>query len=46
MSAVHHHLPDWLIRDYVIGRLARSFALVVAAHVSLCDACRAKMESE
>ena len=46
MSAVHHHLPDWLIRDYVTGRLARPFALVVAAHVSLCDACRAQMESE
>ena len=46
MNTVTHHLPDWMIRAYVAGRLGRAFSLVVAAHVTLCDECRAQMEGE
>lgn len=43
---IHHHIPDRLIRAYVAGSLPKSFATVVAAHVSLCDDCRAQLAAE
>lgn len=43
---IHHHIPARLIRAYVAGTLPRSFATVVAAHVSLCDECRAQLAAE
>ncbi|PPB80764.1 ChrR-like anti-ECFsigma factor [Albidovulum inexpectatum] len=43
MSDIRHHIPDWMMRDYVAGALAHPFALVVATHVSMCDECRALM---
>lgn len=46
MSDIHHHIPDDLLCDYVAGRLNHVFAVVVAAHVSLCDDCRARAEAE
>jgi len=45
MFGVTHHLPDHLLADYVAGRLAHPFAVVAAAHVSLCAECRAAVEA-
>lgn len=41
MTGITHHISEPLIAAYAAGRLSRPFALVVAAHVSLCDSCRA-----
>lgn len=46
MTHASHHIPDRLIRAYAAGSLNPSFSLVVAAHVSLCDDCRARLETE
>ena len=46
MTEINHHIPEHLIRAYVAGSLPNGFALVVASHVSMCDECRARMESE
>jgi putative transcriptional regulator len=43
---IRHHIPPRLIRAYVAGSLPASFATVVAAHVSLCDECRARLAAE
>ncbi|WP_151719811.1 ChrR family anti-sigma-E factor [Gemmobacter serpentinus] len=45
MTAITHHLPDALLDAYVTGNLPHAFAVVVAAHLSLCDACRARSEA-
>lgn len=45
MTAVTHHLSDDLLDAYVTGRLGHAFAVVVAAHLSLCDDCRARSET-
>ena len=42
---INHHLTDELLMAYSAGDLPEAFTLVVAAHVSLCDECRARMES-
>ena len=36
MTKVTHHAPDALIAAYAAGSLPQSFALVMAAHISLC----------
>ena len=46
MKQMTHHIPDALIRAYVAGSLPNAFSLVVAAHVSMCDDCRARLEAE
>jgi putative transcriptional regulator len=46
MTGISHHLPDEVIRAYATGQLPHAFAVVVAAHVSLCDECRAQLEAE
>ena len=46
MTDIIHHIPDHLIRAYAAGSLSQGFSLVVAAHVSLCDECRARLEAE
>ncbi|MCV2870266.1 ChrR family anti-sigma-E factor [Defluviimonas sp. WL0002] len=43
MTDISHHVPDWMIRDYVGGALSYAFDLVVATHVSMCDECRARL---
>ncbi|GAA3852973.1 ChrR family anti-sigma-E factor [Celeribacter arenosi] len=43
MQSIHHHIPDSLLAAYVSGALPRPFGVVVAAHVSLCETCRAAM---
>lgn len=41
-----HHIPEALLRAYATGNLPHVFAVVVAAHVSLCGDCRAAVEAE
>ena len=45
MTAITHHISDALRADWAAGRLPQAFAVVVAAHLSLCDACRASAEA-
>ena len=45
MQNVKHHLTDPLLMAYSAGSLPEAFSLVVAAHVSMCDECRARLES-
>lgn len=43
MTAITHHIPEELLLTYAAGSLPQPFALVVAAHVSLCLDCRASL---
>lgn len=45
-ARITHHIPPDMLSDWAAGRLAPAFAVVVAAHVSLCDDCRAAWEAE
>lgn len=45
MSQIKHHIPESLLVAYAAGSLEQSFALVVAAHVSLCDECRVQLSA-
>ena len=40
---IRHHLSDDLLAGHAAGTLPEAFGLIVAAHVSLCDACRARL---
>ena len=42
---ITHHLPDEILMAYAAGTLPEAFNLMVATHVSLCDECRAVVES-
>ena len=42
-TKITHHLPDSILMAYSAGALPEAFDLVVAAHVSLCDECRARL---
>ncbi|KIC50003.1 ChrR family anti-sigma-E factor [Tateyamaria sp. ANG-S1] len=42
---ITHHLPDDVLMAYAAGTLPEAFNLMVATHVSLCDECRAVVES-
>ncbi|ARO14670.1 transcriptional activator [Ketogulonicigenium robustum] len=44
MTEINHHITDDLLRQYADGRLAHPFAVVVAAHISICDECRTRLE--
>jgi putative transcriptional regulator len=44
-TKIKHHLPDDILLGYSAGTLPEAFSLMVAAHVSLCDACRAEVEA-
>jgi len=39
---IKHHLSDELLMAYAAAELPEAFNLVVAAHLSLCDECRAR----
>lgn len=41
-TEIRHHLTDRVLADYAAGNLAEAFGLVVAVHLSMCDACRAQ----
>ncbi|NNJ67969.1 MAG: transcriptional regulator, partial [Boseongicola sp.] len=45
MEQINHHLNDSLLMGYASGNLPEGFSLVVATHISLCDECRARLES-
>jgi putative transcriptional regulator len=40
---IRHHLTDTLLMGYSAGQLPEAFNLIVAAHVSMCDECRARL---
>ncbi len=44
-NTINHHLTDDVLMGYASGSLPEAFNLMVAAHVSLCDTCRARAES-
>lgn len=43
MTAISHHAPDALLAAYAAGSLQQPYALIVAAHISLCLTCRAAL---
>ena len=45
MKPINHHLNDAILMAYSAGTLPEAFNLMVASHVSLCDECRARVES-
>ncbi len=45
MSEPTHHAPDAMLAAYAAGSLPYPFAVLVAAHISACDECRARLES-
>ncbi|WP_127112040.1 ChrR family anti-sigma-E factor [Shimia sediminis] len=44
MSDIRHHIPEPLLLAYASGNLPHAYAVVVAAHISVCDTCRAVSE--
>lgn len=44
-ATIKHHLNDAVLMAYAAGTLPEAFNLMVAAHLSLCDTCRAQAES-
>ncbi|MBD3625902.1 MAG: cupin domain-containing protein [Rhodobacteraceae bacterium] len=46
MTVISHHIPTPFIRAYAAGSLSHGYSMVVAAHVSQCDECRARLEAE
>ena len=40
---INHHLSEPLLMGYAAGHLPEAFSLAVAAHISLCDDCRASL---
>ena len=44
-KSIKHHLSDDLLMAYASGNLAEGFSIAVAAHVSMCDHCRCRLES-
>lgn len=40
-----HHLSDQLLIAHAAGQLPEAFSLLVSTHVSLCDDCRARLET-
>ncbi|MEP1613141.1 MAG: ChrR family anti-sigma-E factor [Roseobacter sp.] len=45
MNNIKHHPSDAVLMAYSTGALPEAFNLLVAAHLSLCDTCRAQAES-
>jgi len=45
MSAITHHISQDLLAAYAVGHLPKAFSVVIAAHISLCDECRASYEA-
>lgn len=42
-NRIKHHISDDVLMAYSAGTLPEAFNLMVASHVSLCDACRAQL---
>lgn len=45
MTEAVHHAPDAMLAALAAGALPYPFAMLVAAHVSLCDECRARLDA-
>jgi len=45
MDKIKHHIDDQLLAAYAAGSLPAPYSMVVAAHVSMCDECRARLEA-
>ncbi|EBA05626.1 ChrR family anti-sigma-E factor [Sagittula stellata] len=45
MTEINHHLTESLVMGYAAGTLPEAVNLIVAAHVSMCDTCRAAVEA-
>lgn len=45
LPTIRHHLNEALLMGYAAGHLSEAFGLVVATHVTMCDDCRARLES-
>jgi len=45
MGTIKHHLTDEILMAYSAGTLPEAFNLMVASHISMCDTCRAAVES-
>jgi putative transcriptional regulator len=45
MTEINHHTPDALLAAYAAANLPQPYALVVAAHISLCLECRSSYEA-
>ena len=45
MTMIQHHIPDDLLMRYSTGVLPEAFDLIIAAHISMCDDCRASADS-
>ena len=44
MTDIRHHIPEPLLQAYASGNLPHAYAVVVAAHISVCDTCRVVAE--
>ena len=44
-DTIKHHLTPEILMAYSAGTLPEAFSLIVATHVSMCDACRAELDS-
>jgi putative transcriptional regulator len=44
-TGITHHIPDHILLAYVAGTLSHPYAVVVAAHASFCDECRARIDA-
>ena len=44
-AQIEHHLTPELLIAYSAGTLPEAFSLVAAAHISMCDTCRAELET-
>ncbi|MEO1138500.1 MAG: ChrR family anti-sigma-E factor [Pseudomonadota bacterium] len=42
-DTIKHHLNDALLMAYSAGTLPEAFSLTIAAHISMCDECRARL---
>ena len=42
---IKHHLSKELLLAYSTGQLEEGFSLAIATHISMCDQCRAELES-
>ena len=45
MTRIKHHLTDEILMAYSAGTLPEAFNVLVASHISMCDVCRAAVES-
>lgn len=45
MTQIRHHISNDVLDAYRAGTLPHAFAVVVAAHISICDECRAELEA-